>query len=85
MGREDNRCAIVVFNIDEVASDEAKAIDIFTRIDDGLDMSLEFRKTAAKSLFDRIVINNEVHLLAVEADFVRNQAPEFILGINYYE
>ena len=85
MSKDDNRSAIVVFNIDEVASDEAGAIDVFTKMDDGLEMSLVFRKASAKALFDRIVGKNEIHLLAMEAEFLSNQAPQFILGINYCE
>ena len=85
MDKEENLSAIVTFSIDEVTKDKTKAIELFTEMDDNLGMSIEFKDAAANALFERIVANKEIHLLAIEAEFIKNKAPKLILSINYYE
>ena len=80
----DNRSAIISFNIDEVDVSSRLMLKIFTEMDDGIGMPQHFKEEAAKALLDRIVAGKEIHLLAIEADYIKSQAPEVVLDIEYY-
>lgn len=82
---DDNRVAIVTFDVDKVAGNKELMLSLFFEMDGGLDMGSEFKESAAQALFDRILANEEIHLLGIEAYFLKGKAPRIVLDINYYE
>ena len=85
MDNNDNRAAIVTFDIEKVTNNKEKLLQLFFEVDDGLDIPEEHRRESSKALLNRILAKEEIHLLAIEADFIKSKLPDVVLEINYYE
>lgn len=77
--------AIVSFNLEKVTSSQAIVLELFTEMDDGIGMPLEYKKVAALALLERVLSKKEIHLLAIEADYLSRKAPDIIVDISYYD
>ncbi|MDO6765666.1 hypothetical protein [Agarivorans sp. 1_MG-2023] len=84
MNESDIKSAIVTFDVSEVSKNIDSVLRCFYEMDDGLDMGDKFYKEASKALLERVLKNEEIHLLATEADFLKEQIPNIVKAIEYY-
>lgn len=82
---EDNRSAIITFDTEKVETEKRAMLSIFTEMDDGIGMPVEHKKVAAQALLERVLSKKEIHLLAIEADYIKLKAPSSVLNIAYYD
>ncbi|WP_444885627.1 hypothetical protein [Microbulbifer sp. PSTR4-B] len=82
---EDERSVIVTFDAEKVEAEKESMLRIFTEMDDGIELPIEHKKIAAQALYERILSKKEIHLLAMEADYIKLKAPSSLLDISYYE
>ncbi|EGQ8540898.1 hypothetical protein OMR72_003409 [Vibrio parahaemolyticus] len=75
---------IVTFDVSEVSKNTESVLRHFCEMDDGLDMGEQFYKEASKALLERILRNEEIHLLATEAEFLKKKMPNIVKAIEYY-
>ncbi|BCL69919.1 hypothetical protein TUMSATVNIG1_18750 [Vibrio nigripulchritudo] len=47
-------------------------------------MGRQFDKEASKALLESVLRNEEIHLLATEADFLQEKMPNIVKAIKYY-
>ncbi|NRA89329.1 MAG: hypothetical protein HRU28_18515 [Rhizobiales bacterium] len=80
----DNQAAIITFKVKKVALAKARVLQVFTEMDDGLDMSLEHKTISALALFERVVANEEIHLLAIEVDYILAELPNIVASVKSY-
>jgi hypothetical protein len=81
---EDDRSAIITFNIEKVEASQELMLTIFTEMDDGIGMPVEYKEGAAHALLKRILSRKEIHLQAIEADYIKLKAPDAVMNIAYY-
>lgn len=82
---DEDQAAIVAFDIAEVAKNQGEMLRLFNEMDDGLNMPDDFKMEAAKALLKRVLANEEIHLLAMEAEFLKANAPGTIVSVSYYD
>ncbi len=82
---DDERAAIVTFDLAEVAENKEEMLRLFSTLDDDLNMPTDFKVESAKALLRRILAHEEIHLLAGEALFLKEKAPKSVLKIIYYD
>ena len=81
---EDDRSAIITFNIEKVEASQELMLTIFTEMDDGIGMPIEHKEGAAHALLKRILSRKEIYLQGIEADYIKLKAPEAVMNIAYY-
>ncbi|CCN37087.1 hypothetical protein VIBNISO65_1370064 [Vibrio nigripulchritudo SO65] len=84
MNKSNIMSAIVTFDVSEVSKNTDLVLRYFYEMDDGLDMGRQFDKEASKALLESVLRNEEIHLLATEADFLQEKMPNIVKAINYY-
>jgi len=82
---DEDQAVIVAFDIAEVAKNRDGMLGLFNEMDDGLNMPSDFKMEAAKVLLNRVLANEEIHLLEMEAEFLKEKAPSTIVSVTYYD
>lgn len=75
----------MTFDIDKVKNNREVLLQLFFEVDNGMDMPEEHRRDSSTALLNRILRNEEIHLLAVEADYIKRKLPAVVVNIDYYE